>query len=289
MNIESPVLKTDEKWDQVITPTTGKFDFGIVETWRYRGLIWVLVKRDFVSVYKQTVLGPLWFVIQPLATTLVFVLLFGKIVKIPTGGIPPFLFYLSGLVVWNFFASSFIKTSDVFAANAGIFGKVYFPRLVVPVSVVVSNLVTFVIQFLLFLIAMLLMGYGGTPLAMVRAAVLTIPLIAFCGLLGLGIGAGVSSLTTRFRDLGHLSGFVLQLWMYATPVIYPSTIVPANLRFINLANPMTSPVETFREIWLGTAGPSLTMWVASASAMVILLFFGLLLFSHMQRISSDTV
>jgi lipopolysaccharide transport system permease protein len=287
MNIENPVV--DEKWDQVTTPTTGRFDFGIVETWRYRGLIWVLVKRDFVSTYKQTILGPLWFVIQPLATTLVFVLLFGRIVKIPTGGIPPFLFYLSGLVVWNFFAASFIKTSDVFAANAGIFGKVYFPRLVVPVSVVVSNLVTFAIQFVLFLVTMLLMGYGGTPLTMIRAAVLTLPLVVFCGLLGLGIGAAVSSLTTRFRDLGHLSGFVLQLWMYATPVIYPSTIVPANLRVINLANPMTSPVETFREIWLGTAGPSLKMWSASVFLMVVMLFLGLLLFSHMQRISSDTV
>jgi lipopolysaccharide transport system permease protein len=288
VNVPSRAINT-EKWDQTITPARGFFDIGLGETWRYRELIWVLVRRDFVSVYKQTVLGPIWFVLQPLATTMVFVLLFGRVAKIPTGGTPPFLFYLSGLVMWNFFSSSFSKTSDIFGTNAGIFAKVYFPRLVVPVSVVVSNLLTFAIQFALFIVLMVGSGHAGSPLSMLKALALMVPLICFVGLLGLGVGIGVSSLTTRFRDLGYLSGFVVQLWMYATPVIYPTTIVPEQLKFIPLINPMTGPVETFRHLWLGTNATSVLNWEIGFVVMSVLLLIGLLLFSQTQKISTDTV
>jgi len=285
-------LETVDKnnnWDHVVTPHRGWFDFDLLETWRGRDLIFVLVKRDFVSVYKQTVLGPLWFVIQPVATTMVFVLLFGTIARLPTGGTPPFLFYLSGLVMWNFFAASFTKTSDIFANNAAIFSKVYFPRLTVPVSSIISTLLTFAIQFVLFLVFAIGFGYLASPLAALKAALLTIPLVFYTAMLGLGIGLCVSSLTTRFRDLGYLHGFALQLWMYSTPVIYPISMLPHRWRIISVINPMAAPVTTFRNLWLGTPAPEELSWIVGAAITACLLFIGLALFSHTQRLATDTV
>lgn len=277
-----------ETWDTVITPARSWLALGVAETWRYRDLVMVLVNRDFVSVYKQTVLGPLWFIIQPLATTLVFVVLFGNIAHLPTAGTPPFLFYLSGIVMWNFFAANFSKTSDVFASNAAIFSKVYFPRLVVPVATIISNLLTFAIQFLLFyLFAAFLAGISGATF--LRAILLTVPLLFYTSLLGLGVGIAVSALTTRFRDLVYLNAFVLQLWMYATPVIYPVSLLPARWKIISILNPMAAPVETFRHIWLGTPAADPLLWEAGGAITAILLFLGLVLFSHTQRVAMDTV
>lgn len=277
------------KWDTVVTPSQGWFDFNLLETWRGRDLIFMLVKRDFVSVYKQTILGPLWFVIQPVATTMVFVLLFGTIARLPTGGIPPFLFYLSGLVMWNFFAASFTKTSDIFASNAAIFGKVYFPRLTVPISSVISTLLTFAIQFALFVIFAAGYGYLGNPVQVAKAALLTVPLVLYTALLGLGIGLCVSSLTTRFRDLGYLHGFALQLWMYSTPVIYPISLLPLRWRIISIINPMAAPVTSFRTLWLDAPAPDLRSWIVGLVMTGGLLFLGLALFSHSQRMATDTV
>jgi len=279
----------DRKWDTVVTPSQGWLNFDLLETWRGRDLIFMLVKRDFVSVYKQTVLGPLWFVIQPVATTLVFVLLFGTIARLPTGGTPPFLFYLSGLVTWNFFATSFGKTSDIFASNAAIFGKVYFARLTVPISSLISSLLTFAIQFVLFLIFAAGFGYLKDPLMAARAALLTIPLVFYTAMLGLGIGLCVSSLTTRFRDLGYLHGFALQLWMYSTPVIYPVSLLPIHWQIISVINPMAAPVTTFRSLWLGTPMPDPMSWIVGIGITCVLLFLGLSLFSHTQRLATDTV
>lgn len=281
--------KNDQKWDTVVTPSQGWFDFNLRETWQGRDLILMLVKRDFVSVYKQTILGPLWFVIQPVATTMVFVLLFGTIARLPTGGTPPFLFYLSGLVTWNFFAASFTKTSDIFASNAAIFGKVYFPRLTVPVSSLISTLLTFAIQFTLFLLFAIGFGYLTDPLLIVKAAILTIPLVFYVAMLGLGIGLCVSSLTTRFRDLGYLHGFALQLWMYSTPVIYPISLLPLRWRIISVINPMAAPVASFRNLWLETAAPDPRSWIAGIAITAVLLLLGLSLFSHTQRLATDTV
>jgi lipopolysaccharide transport system permease protein len=281
--------KDNPKWDHVVTPSQGWFDFDLAETWHSRDLIFMLVKRDFVSVYKQTILGPLWFVIQPVATTLVFVLLFGTIARLPTGGTPPFLFYLSGLVTWNFFAASFSKTSDIFAGNAHIFNKVYFPRLTVPIASLISNLLTFAIQFVLFLIAAIAYGYLREPVAIAIAVVLTIPLVFYTAMLGLGIGLCVSSLTTRFRDLGNLQGFALQLWMYATPVIYPVSLLPINLRLVSIVNPMAAPVTTFRTLWLGTPMPDPMSWIFGVVFTAAVLLLGLSLFSHTQRLATDTI
>jgi lipopolysaccharide transport system permease protein len=281
--------KDNQQWDHVVIPSQGWSDFNLGETWRSRDLIFMLVKRDFVSVYKQTVLGPLWFVIQPVATTLVFVLLFGTIARLPTGGTPPFLFYLSGLVMWNFFAASFSKTSDIFAGNAHIFSKVYFPRLTVPVAALISNLLTFAIQFILFLIAAIAFGYLHNPVTVVTAAVLTLPLAFYTAMLGLGIGLCVSSLTTRFRDLGNLQGFALQLWMYATPVIYPVSLLPINLRVISIVNPMAAPVTTFRGLWLGSPMPDPMSWIFGFAFTAAMLLLGLSLFSHTQRLATDTI
>ena len=281
--------KDSRKWDTVVTPSNGWFDFNLMETWRSRDLIFMLVKRDFVSVYKQTILGPLWFVIQPVATTMVFMLLFGMIARLPTGGIPPFLFYLSGLVMWNFFATSFGKTSDIFANNAAIFGKVYFPRLTVPISSLISTLLTFAIQFVLFLICAFGFGYLNDPLIIAKAACLTILLVFYTAMLGMGIGLCVSALTTRFRDLGHLHGFVLQLWMYSTPVIYPVSLLPIRWQVISIINPMAAPVTTFRSLWLGTPLPDPMSWICGLTFTGAVLLLGLSLFSHTQRLATDTI
>lgn len=288
-SLTADTAKDSRKWDTVVTPSQGWFDFNLLETWRSRDLIFMLVKRDFVSVYKQTILGPLWFVIQPVATALVFMLLFGMIARLPTGGIPPFLFYLSGLVMWNFFATSFGKTSDVFAGNAAIFGKVYFPRLTVPISSLISTLLTFVIQFVLFLVFALGYGYLKDPLIVAKAAFLTIPLVFYTAMLGMGIGLCVSSLTTRFRDLGHLHGFALQLWMYSTPVIYPVSLLPIRWQIISIINPMAAPVTTFRNLWLGTPLPDPMSWVLGLAFTGAVLLLGLSLFSHTQRLATDTI
>jgi len=292
-NLESGLTvdtaKDNRKWDTVVTPSQGWFDFNLLETWRGRDLIFMLVKRDFVSVYKQTVLGPLWFVIQPVATTLVFMLLFGAIARIPTGETPPFLFYLSGLVTWNFFAASFSKTSDIFASNAHIFSKVYFPRLTVPIASLISNLLTLAIQFALFLVAAIAFGYLRDPVAIAIAAVLTIVIAFYTAMLGLGIGLCVSSLTTRFRDLGNLQGFALQLWMYATPVIYPVSLLPINLRVVSIVNPMAAPVTGFRTLWLGTPPPDPLSWIFGLVFTAAVLLLGLSLFSRTQRLATDTI
>lgn len=281
--------RDSRRWDTVVAPSQGWFDFNLGETWRGRDLIFMLVKRDFVSVYKQTILGPLWFVIQPVATTMVFVLLFGTIARLPTGGTPPFLFYLSGLVMWNFFAASFSKTSDIFATNAGIFSKVYFPRLTVPVSSLISTLLTFAIQFALFLICAIEFGYLKEPLATAKAALLTVPLVFYTAMLGLGIGLCVSSLTTRFRDLGYLHGFALQLWMYSTPVIYPVSLLPIRWQIISIINPMAAPVTTFRSFWLGTPMPDPMSWILGIAFTAAVLLLGLSLFSRTQRLATDTI
>jgi len=276
-------------WDRVITPHQGWFDFGLTELMRYGDLVAVLVKRDFVSVYKQTVLGPIWFVLQPVLTALVFMLLFGRIAKVPTGTIPPFLFYFSGLVMWMLFATNLTKTSDVFTNNSALFSKVYFPRLVVPIAVALTNLVTFAIQFSLFIMMMAAFGYmGGIP-NVAMAVLLLAPLALYVGLLGLGTGLLVTSLTTRFRDLGYVTAFAVQLWMYLTPVAYPLSAMSRRLQMVMYINPMTAPIQTFRRLWFGQGIVDVTMWEISLATTVVLCLMALVLFSHVQKTSMDTV
>jgi lipopolysaccharide transport system permease protein len=249
----------------------------------------LLFKRDFVALYKQTVLGPLWYVIQPVLTTVAFTLVFNKIAGISTEGTPPFLFYMAGVVIWNFFSNCLSKTSDTFVANAAIFGKVYFPRLVVPASVILSNLLTFAIQLLLLLSLLLYYRLRGAALAVTPESVLMLVLLPYIAAIGLSVGITVSALTTRFRDLTFLVGFAIQLWMYATPVVYPLSQIPEKWRWLYAFNPMAAPVETFRWLLFGTGTSDATLWLGSLATWCVLVFFGLMLFSRAERTSMDTV
>jgi lipopolysaccharide transport system permease protein len=285
-----PGVSGATEWSLVIEPHTRWWDLHLGDVWRYRDLLWLFVRRDFVATYKQTILGPLWFLIQPLLTALVFTAIFTGIAKIPTDGLPPLLFYLAGTTPWNYFAACLTKTSNTFVSNAGIFGKVYFPRLVVPLSVVMSNIVQFAIQFLLFLCFFLwYLGQGSALQPDWRAIVLLTPLLLLLmAALGLGTGIIVSSLTTKYRDLTFLVGFGVQLLMYATPVIYPMSAVPERYRWIILANPMSAPIDAFRASFLGGAIPWRGLLMCSAVT-AVLLIIGVLLFNKVEKSFMDTV
>jgi lipopolysaccharide transport system permease protein len=278
-----------EKWDIVIKPKSGWFDLHLDELWRYRDLVVLFVRRDFVTLYKQTILGPLWYILQPLLATLVFTIIFGKVARIPTDEIPPFLFYLSGNVVWMYFAECLTKTSDTFNTNAAIFGKVYFPRLTVPLATVIASILQFAIQFMLFLIFYWYFMMHGAPINP-KIWVLVLPvLILQMGLLGFGVGVLVSSLTTKYKDLRFAMGFLTQLWMYGTPIVYPLSLVPEWFRPYYAMNPMVSVVEGFRYAFLGTGvlrwSDVVTGWVVT----LVLLFAGVILFSKIEKIFMDTV
>ncbi len=265
------------------------FDWRLGELLQCRDLISLFVWRDFVAVYKQTILGPLWHIIQPLLTTMMFTLIFGRVAKLPTEGLPPFLFYLSGSVVWAYFASCLSKTSNTFVANAHLFGKVYFHRLAIPVSVVLSNLIAFAIQFLVFLAFMAIYANQGEAVhPNLWLLALPLLLVMMAGY-GLGFGIIVSALTTRYRDLAQLVTFGVQLWMFASPVIYPVSHVPEKYRWLILLNPMTSVIETFRHGFLGAGSVSVTQLGVSFAVMVLVLAVGFLLFNRVEQTFMDTV
>ncbi len=278
-----------DDWTLVIRPKSGWFDLHLGDLWRYRDLVMLFVRRDFVSLYKQTILGPLWFIIQPLLTTITFTIIFGNIAQLSTDGLPKMLFYMSGITAWNYFSDCLTKTSETFSSNAGIFGKVYFPRLAVPVSIIISNLIKFGIQlglFLAFYIYFLTQGSAVQP----TAALWLFPLLLLMmGALGLGAGIIVSSMTTRYRDLRFLVQFGVQLLMYTTPVIFPLSKIPDQYRWIILANPMTPIIETFRYAFLGTGTFSWEMLAYSAAATAVILALGVLLFNHVEKTFMDTV
>jgi lipopolysaccharide transport system permease protein len=289
--VSNPPPSADEHWDLIIKPKDKWLDLHLDDLWRYRDLLWMFVRRDFVSVYKQTILGPIWFFIQPLFTTLVFTLVFSGMAQIPTGGQPPMLFYLAGTTAWNYFAACLTKTSTTFTANAGIFGKVYFPRLITPLSVVVSNLIQFVIQFALFLgfFAYYLLSGSTIQPDWPSILVLTPLLLLIMGLLGLGCGIIVSSLTTKYRDMQFLVGFGIQLLMYGTPVIYGLASIPTKYRPWVEANPMTPVIECFRGIYLGAGDWSAMTLLYAGAFTLITLFLGLLIFHRVEKTFMDTV
>jgi lipopolysaccharide transport system permease protein len=276
-------------WTLVIKPTTGWFDIDLRDLWRYQDLVLLFVRRNFVSFYKQTVLGPLWFFIQPVLTTVMFTVVFSGIAKIPTDGLPPALFYLAGTVMWNYFAECLNKTSTTFIDNAAIFGKVYFPRLVMPISVVLTNLITFGIQFLLFLGFLGYFAVKGSVIHPNAHILLTPVLILLMAALGLGLGIIVSSLTTKYRDLRFLVSFGVQLAMYATPIVYPLSSAPDRFKPVLLANPMTAIVETFRYGFLGTGSFSWAQLGCSAASIAVILALGVVLFSRVEKTFMDTV
>lgn len=276
-------------WDLIIRPKTGWFDLHLADLWRYRDLVMLFVRRDFVAQYKQTILGPLWFIIQPLLTTLTFTLIFGNIAQLSTDGLPKILFYLSGVTAWSYFADCLLKTSETFNANANIFGKVYFPRLAVPVSIVISNLIRFGIQLGLFLAFYFYFLARGTAIHATFGLCLLPLCLVLMAALGLGSGIIVSSMTTRYRDLRFLVQFGVQLLMYTTPVIYPLSKLPEKYRWIMLSNPMTPVIETFRYAFLGTGTFSWYHLGLSTAAAVLLLGTGILLFNHVEKTFMDTV
>lgn len=278
----------EQRWDRVVASHQPLFHLGIVELWHYRDLLLLFVRRDIVSFYKQTVLGPLWFFIQPLLTTAIYMLVFGKIAGLSTDGAPAILFYLSGVTLWNYFAECLTKTATVFRDNSALFGKVYFPRIIVPLSIVVSSLVRFGIQYSLFLLILLLYIAKG-EVSPTGAVVLLPILVMLMALLGLATGMVFSALTTKYRDLVFLLSFGVQLLMYATPVVYPTSEVPDSVvQFLNW-NPLTSIFESLRYAFLGVG--TFSYWGLAYTALVsfLLLLFALVLFNRIQRTHMDTI
>ncbi|MGB8214539.1 MAG: ABC transporter permease [Anaerolineales bacterium] len=285
----TPLEIPPDYWDLDISPKRNLLDLRLGELWRARDLVMLFVWRDFVSVYKQTILGPLWYIIQPLLTTVVFTFIFGSIAKLPTDGLPQFLFYMSGTVVWSYFATCITKTSDTFITNTQLFGKVYFPRLAVPVSILISSLIAFVIQFLFFLAFMGFFALRGSVLRP-NAWILMTPLLIFMMAgLGLGFGIIISALTTKYRDLRFLVQFGVTLLMYATTVIMPMSSFPQRFVWIILANPMTPIVEIFRYAYLGAGTVNLPDLAYSFVFMVVVVVIGAVIFNRVEATFMDTV
>ena len=268
------------------------FDLNLTTLWHYRDLLMILVKRDFISFYKQTLLGPIWVFVQPLFTTLTYIVIFGNIANVGTDGLPQALFYLSGITLWNYFSDCLLKTSTVFRDNSNIFSKVYFPRLIIPLSIIISNLIKFVVQFLLFLGFLFYYYYfqGFQVQLHLLDVLLLFPLLIIAmAFLGLGLGLIISALTTKYRDLSFLVTFGIQLMMYTTTVIYPLSITPGKFRKLIAINPMTGVIETFRNIFLGKGEISFDTLGYSLIFTIVALLLGLLIFNKVEKNFIDTI
>lgn len=282
----------NEPWDLVLEPKTKWYSLRLSEIFRFKDLLFLFVRRDFVSLYKQTILGPIWFFIQPIITALTFTIIFGNLANISTDGLPEVLFYMCGITLWNYFSDTLTKTSDTFTANSNIFGKVYFPRIIVPISVVLSNLVKLGIQFLLF-IAVWLYYMFTTNMVHPNMAILIVPiLIILMGFLGLSFGIIISSMTTKYRDLKFLVSFGVQLLMYASPIVFPLSLVsekyPQYKLFV-LANPITSIIEAFKYAFLGVGEFNWLYLSYSLLFTIVLFFIGLIIFHRVEKSFTDTV
>ena len=286
---------SQEQWSTVIRPRSGWFDIDLKELWQYRDLVTMFVKRSFTTLYKQTVLGPAWILINPLITTVIFTVVFGGIAGLAEEGVPSFLFYMAGNAVWSFFSSCITGTANTFVSNAGLFGKVYFPRLTMPISQVLIALVNLGIQMLMFFIFWVWFYFFGQEYGTVSMSiwVLALPAVLLLVMvLGLGVGIIVSSLTTKYRDLAIVVGFGVQLWMYATPVVYSMSEIAANsprLLILMRLNPMTEPVLVFRYALLGCGEISPLWLLYSAVFSLVMLAVGVVLFSRVEKTFMDTV
>lgn len=273
----------------IIRPHAKWHDLRLKEILKYKDLLFLFVRRDFVSVYKQTILGPLWFFIQPIITSLTFAVIFGNLANISTDGLPQILFYMCGITLWNYFADTLTKTADTFTSNANIFGKVYFPRMIVPLSLVVSNLIKLGVQFLLFMALWVYYFVTGDSVKPTWALSLVPALIIVIGFMGLGFGIIISSMTTKYRDLKFLIVFGVQLMMYASPIVYPLSIVPLKYKWVILANPVTSIIETFKYAFLGVGQFSWLYIGYSIIFTIALLLVGLVVFNRVEKSFMDTV
>jgi lipopolysaccharide transport system permease protein len=278
------------EWDIIIAPRNKVIELNLHNVWQYRDLIWMFFKRDFIAFYKQTILGPIWYLIQPALTAATYFIIFGKVANISTDGLPPFIFYMSGIVLWTYFSACLTNNAEVFSKNAQIFGKVYFPRLVVPISIVMSGMVAFAIQFLLLLTVSVGFLIAGADL---NFRWLNLPavfvLVFYVACLGLGIGLVVSALTVRFRDLAFAVTFLTQLWMFATPVVYPFSQIPERFQFFYHFNPMTAPIESMRSLMFGTKSIDSSIWLSNITITLVLLAIGLVLFTRAESSAMDTV
>ena len=289
MNVKSRGTNL-ERWDLVIKPSASIFDINLKELWKYRDLIVLFVKRDFVATYKQTILGPLWHLAQPIFTTLMYLLIFSKMAGIPTEGVPPILFYLCGVAFWNYFSNCLLGASNTFVNNAGIFGKVYFPRLVSPISIIISNLIGLGIQFFLFLLVFAYYGFKGEVHCLSVNLLLLFPLLLVLAGIALGLGIIISSMTTKYRDLRILMGFGIPLLVYATPVVYPlSFLLGKSYKWIALLNPISSLMEGFRFALFNTGSLSLPLLTYSFCFMAASILIGVVIFNKVERSFMDTV
>ena len=279
----------EKKWTAIIEPKNKLFDLKLKEVWRYKDLIWLFVQRDFKTKYKQTILGPLWFIIQPLFTTIVQTFVFGNLAGLPTDGVPQFIFYMAGNVPWLYFSTCITNTSNTFVTNAGVFGKVYFPRLTTPIATVISSILNFLIQFVLFLGFWLYFFFSGSSIQITWVAALTPALIIEMALLGMGFGIIISSLTTKYRDLQVLVSFGVSLWMYATPIIYAASDLPTRWYNLIMLNPMSPIVELMRYGWLGSGTMPLLFWGISWLTTFVVLFIGIIMFNKVEKTFMDTV
>lgn len=278
----------EQKWTTVIQPKNKLFDLKLKELWIYRDLIVMFVKRDFKTMYKQTILGPLWIIINPILTTLMQVVVFGNIANISTDGMPQFLFYMAGNTVWMYFSSCLTKTSNTFVGNANVFGKVYFPRLVTPISIVISGLITFAVQFAIFLVSDIYYAVKG--IVHPNLMVLLLPvLILEIAILGMGCGIIISALTTKYRDLAVLVSFGMQLWMYGSAVIYPVSSLPEKWGELLMLNPVVPIIEAFRYAFTGRGTFSVPYLMISIAISVVILFIGIVIFNKVEKNFMDTV
>lgn len=287
--IYKKTVKEDQNnWDSVIESKHSLLDVNLKEIWNYRDLLVLFIKRDFITVYKQTILGPLWFFIQPLLTTITFTIIFGNIAQISTDGAPKVVFYMAGITLWNYFSSCLSSVSSVFNANAGIFGKVYFPRLIMPLTIVVSNLLKFGVQFLLF-IAFVLYFVFQDLIAPNVSILLTPIIILLMAVIAMGIGLILSSMTTKYKDLSQLITFGVSLLMYATPVIYPSSSVPENYAWVVNLNPLVALFDYMRYAYLGIGSFSVSSLLYPSIFAVVILALGVLVFNKTQKTFMDTI
>jgi lipopolysaccharide transport system permease protein len=288
--IENKKSIDSSEWTEVIEPQSSIFDWKLKQVWNYRDLLRMFVRRDFVATYKQTILGPLWFFIQPIFTTITFTIVFGNFAGISSDGQPRMVFYMAGLTLWNYFSECFTNASSVFTKNATIFGKVYFPRLIMPLTIVVSNLIKFVIQYVLFLIFYFYFLLNGNTSIQPNFCILLTPVLLVL-MAGISLGAGMifSAMTTKYKDLTFLLIFGIQLLMYATPVIYPLASIPDDFKAYVLMNPLTAVIETFRYGYLGTGTFSWSALGYSTLFMLVLLLTGITIFNKVERSFMDTV
>lgn len=287
--METTAAKNDEHWDLVLKPKTKLLNLHIREIIHYRDLVFLFVKRDFAVQYKQTILGPLWYVIQPLISTIMYAFIFGGLAHIGTDGVPYLLFYYGGTMLWTYFTGCLTSSASVFINNANLFGKVYFPRLTVPISTTIGQMVKLLIQFVMLMAFYVYYAIKGAPVHLSWLALLLPLLVIWIGMLACGIGMMISALTTKYKDLKILMDYALGLAMYITPVVYPLSQAPANLSWVFYINPMSAPIELFRVWFYGAGNVPWPMLILSLGMTALFFFFGLVLFNKNERTFVDVI